>query len=114
METDAIGFAIKSSRTGVDQRLAAIKQLGDLVSENAAMKETLDCKYKPGDLILSEGNLLVLVDEEVIIGIRDTLQDLMDNQNGCPLPKYQEAFDRTNDAAAKLIDNLGSILRDAE
>ena len=47
---------------------------------------------------------------EMIRGIRDTLQELMDVQNGCPLPKYQMDYDRANASARQLIDRLGRII----
>ena len=54
----------------------------------------------------------LFVDEEIVMGIRDTLQDLIDVQNGCPLPKYQEMFDKANASANQLIERLGNILDD--
>ena len=53
---------------------------------------------------------MVLVEAEMVMGIRDTLQDLIDIQNGCPLPKYQEEYDRANASAIQLIERLGHKL----
>ena len=55
----------------------------------------------------------VFVDEGMVMGIRDTLQDLIDVQNGCPLPKYQEMFDRANASANQLIERLGNKLKES-
>jgi len=52
----------------------------------------------------------LFVGEEMIMGIIDTLQDLIDVQNGCPLPKYQEEYDRANASAIQLIERLGHKL----
>ena len=54
----------------------------------------------------------VVVTTQQVRGIRDTLQDLLDNQNGCPLPKYQQDFDRSSAAARQLIDELFVLIKE--
>jgi len=61
--------------------------------------------------ILSPPAGKVMIDEQTIMGIRDILTDLLDVQNGCPLPKYQEIFDRANASALQLIEQLGDKLK---
>ena len=42
---------------------------------------------------------------------RDTIQELLDVQNGCPLPKYQEAFDAANAQAIEIEEWLDTPLK---
>ena len=85
----------KNDSESESRRIEAIKAAGVAISDH-----------------IPDATKKVLVDDETIRGIRDTLQDLMDVQNGCPLPKYQEEFDRANDAAVQLIDRLGNLLKE--
>ena len=44
---------------------------------------------------------------------RDTIQELLDVQNGCPLPDYQEMFDAANEQAHELLDWLAAKIEEA-
>ena len=55
------------------------------------------------------GKALVAMPE--IMLLRDTIRELLDVQNGCPLPKYTEAFDAANAQATEIEEWLGDILK---
>ena len=73
--------------------------------------------FSHGDFICDQIRALtpdsgkVLVDEDMIRGIKDTIQNLRDIQNGCPLPKYQMSFDAINACADGVIEMLAELLK---
>ena len=81
------------------------------------------CKYAGTMTWDEEGNLVwiaaltpdsgkVLVNTPTLMLLRDTIQGLLDVQNGCPLPKYQEMFDAANVQADEMLGWLAALLKD--
>ena len=60
-----------------------------------AMRKTYD--LIEAALTPDSGKVLVSVPELMLL--RDTIRELLDVQNGCPLPKYKEMFDAANEQA---------------
>ena len=58
-----------------------------------------------GERVLNKAELYLL---------QSTLQELMDVQNGCPLPKYEELFNAANEQARELIEWLGALIGEGE
>jgi len=117
------------------QEISYQTQIASLEADNAAMREALDpfCGrrnsegYDPDDpacsvrcisawrckaLALTPDSGKVLVNVPTLMLLRDTIQELLDVQNGCPLPKYQEMFDAANEQADEMLGWLAALLKD--
>jgi len=51
-----------------------------------------------------------VVSKPELMLLRDTMQELRDVQNGCPLPEYQEMFDGANEQADELLVWLAALI----
>jgi len=116
MKTKAIKRCIDNS-PNVRDALAAQEELYAIEIDMASAQTDAEghCMIADQRVAALEKELAnkVFVDEQMVMGIRDTLQYLIDIQNGCPLPKYQEMFDRANASANQLIECLGNKLKES-
>ena len=128
MKTDAIEQLIGVSKVAYDEDVSAeaLAELDTLEAENAAMRETTiaECKAAVATALINGESPLdalcaltpdsgkVLVNTPTLMLLRDTIQELLDVQNGCPLPKYQEMFDAANVQADEMLGWLAALLKD--
>ena len=90
---------------GVEECLEILQQvrggdphtLSQAIDDIRAIQTEHDEDRAPSALTPDSGKVLVSVPELMLL--RDTIRELLDVQNGCPLPKYKEMFDAANEQA---------------
>ena len=140
MKADEIRDCIATVRQGSvhpfreEKAFGAEFELTNLEAENAAMREALMVElgeWKRMVLVGDDEDALseramhvaliehaltpdsgkVLMSAPELMLLRDTIRELLDVQNGCPLPKYQEMFDAANEQALVMESWLDDRLK---
>ena len=69
-----------------------------------------DASWIGNDAMTQDSEKVLLSVPEIML-LRDIIGELLDVQNGCPLPKYREAFDAANAQAREIEEWIDSLLK---
>ena len=105
---EALAKEIEELRKAVAVKDEALKGLVRIASIQLRKDAPVLVKAKAA-LSSAPSGMRVMNTPELMF-LRDTIQELRDVQNGCPLPDYQEMFDAANEQADEMLDWLSALI----